>query len=92
MNLLFWGLTVSLIGKVLLAAGVIIAHSKIAHEHRIDNAVIQSFKKEQILTAIGILLIVIGYLMEIYFYGFTTNLLTCPLGTCALEAAAVLSQ
>ena len=91
MNLLFWGLTVSLIGKILLATGVIVAHSKIAHEHRIDMAVIKTFKREQIITVIGILLIIIGYFMEIYFYGFT-ELLTCPTGQCGLEAAALLSQ
>ena len=91
MNILFWGLTVSLIGKALLATGVIVAHSKIAHEHRIDNAVLKSFKREQMITALGILLIIIGYFMEIYFYGFT-DMLTCATGSCGLEAAAILSQ
>ena len=91
MNLLFWGLTVSLIGKVLLATGVIVAHSKIAQEHRIDSAVLKSFKREQVITVIGIILIIIGYCMEVYFYGFT-ELLTCTTGQCGLEAAALLSQ
>jgi len=89
MNLLFWGLTVSLIGKVLLAAGVLMAHSKIAHEKRIDKAVIHSFKVEQIITAIGLFLIVIGYFMEIYFYGFA-NLLTCEGLQCAATLGGAL--
>ena len=91
MNLLFWGLTVSMIGKLLLAAGVLIAHSKIAHERKIDLAVIRSFKTEQIITIVGIVLILIGYCMELYFYGFA-EMLTCPTGKCILEAAAILSQ
>jgi len=90
MNLLFWGLTVSLIGKVLLAAGVIVAHSKIAHEHRIDKAVIKSFKREQIITALGITLIIAGYLMEITFYNFDTTLLTCSGSECAASAGSLL--
>lgn len=91
MNLLFWGLTVSLIGKVLLAAGVLLAHSEIEHEHRIDEKVIMMFHKERILTILGILLIVFGYALEIYFYGFTTNMLTCSGEECG-AAAAMLSQ
>lgn len=76
MNILFWGLTVSVIGKVLLASGVIMAHSQIEHEHRIDAKVIRSFHKERAMTFVGILLILIGYGMEIYFYS-GTDMLTC---------------
>jgi uncharacterized membrane protein len=81
MNLLFWGLTISVVGKILLAAGVIIAHTELAHERRIDNEVLQSFRLEMVLTVVGILLIVLGYAMEIYFYGFTP-LLTCSGNEC----------
>jgi len=82
MNLLFWGLTVSLVGKVLLVAGVLLAHGKIAHEKRIDRAVIHSFKVEQVITLFGLLLVLIGYAMEISFYEFA-NLLTCEGPECA---------
>ena len=92
MNLLFWGLTVSLVGKLMLAAGVIVAHSKIAHEHRIDRAVIKSFKREQIITLVGVLLIIVGYSMEIYFYSFDTELLRCSGQECEQAAAIILSQ
>lgn len=92
MNLLFWGLTVSMIGKVLLAAGVLIAHTELAHEMKVDNLVLKSFKLERILTAVGIILIVVGYIMEIYFYGFTTSMLTCAGNECEGAAAVLLSQ
>ena len=81
MNLLFWGLTISVVGKVLLAVGLLKAHSEIAHEHKIDAKVLETFKLERVLTIAGLFLIVIGYAMEIYFYGFTP-LLTCPVGEC----------
>lgn len=92
MNLLFWGLTVSLIGKVMLAAGVLIAHSELAHEKRVDSEVLKSFRVERILTVTGLLLIVGGYFMEIYFYGFATTFLTCFGPECEMAAASYLSQ
>jgi hypothetical protein len=92
MNLLFWGLTVSTIGKVMLATGVLIAHSELAHEKRVDALVIESFKVERVLTVLGILFIVGGYFMEIFFYEFTTTLLTCHGDECTTAAAVILSQ
>jgi hypothetical protein len=93
MNLLFWGLTISLLGKMMLAAGVLIAHSELEHEKRIDLEVIQSFKMERVLTVTGIILLAAGYFMEVYFYGFTTQLLTCFGANCdAVTAALILSQ
>lgn len=92
MNILFWGLTVSMLGKLLLAGGVLIAHSEIAHEKRIDQQVLKSFRIELMLTIIGIILIVAGYIMEVYFYSADTELLRCSGPTCEQAAAAILSQ
>ena len=82
MNILFWGLTIGTLGKILLAVGVIVAHSGLMRERKIDNAVIQSYHREHIITIIGIILIVVGYAMEIYFYGFTP-FLTCRGEECS---------
>lgn len=93
MNLLFWGLTISMIGKVMLATGVLIAHSELAHEKRIDSLVLKSFRIERILTITGLLLIVGGYAMEVYFYGLDTTLLTCVGNECAAAVpTAIYSQ
>ena len=89
MNLLFWALTIGVIGKILLAAGVIIAHTELAHEKRIDTEVLRSFKLELWLTIFGLLLIVVGYLMEIYFYGLTP-LLTCDAVECGAALGSLL--
>ena len=91
MNLLFWGLTISVIGKMLLAAGVIIAHTELAHERRIDTEVLKSFRLEMWLTVLGVVLIVLGYAMEIYFYG-VTPLLTCTGAECAAALSGALAH
>ncbi len=82
MNILFWGLTIGAIGKVLLGVGVIIAHSSLVKERRIDMAVIKGYRIEHALTVIGLIMIVTGYFMEIYFYGFTP-FLTCSGNECS---------
>ena len=89
MNLLFWGLTIGLIGKILLAIGVLVAHHKIAHEHMIDRAVLRSFRIEFIVTGIGIALIIFGYFLEIYFYHYA-DLLSCSGAACAAAASTLL--
>ena len=89
MNLLFWALTIGVIGKVLLAVGVLIAHSELAHEKRVDAKVLASFRLEHTLTVTGIILIVGGYLMELYFYDFLA-MLTCHGPDCAMGAAVLM--
>lgn len=91
MNILFWGLTIGTIGKVLLAIGVIIAHSGIIREQKIDSVVLKKFHTEHIITVIGLILIIVGYAMEIYFYGFTP-FLTCSGAECSAAIINALSQ
>lgn len=91
MNLLFWGLTVSMLGKVLLTIGVLIAHTELAHERKIDQLVLKSFRIEHSLTIAGLVLILSGYAMEIYFYDFV-SMLTCFGEACALPASTIMSQ
>ena len=76
MNILFWGLTIGAFGKVLLGVGVVIAHSSLVKEKRIDMVVLKGYRIEHALTVLGLIMIVVGYFMEIYFYGFTP-FLTC---------------
>ncbi|MFT7507407.1 MAG: hypothetical protein ACI92I_000557 [Acidimicrobiales bacterium] len=92
MNLLFWGLTVSVFGKILLAVGILKAHGQISHEHRIDAKVLKTFQTEKILTLTGLFLMLLGYAMEVYFYGFITSILTCSATECAASVASMLSQ
>ena len=76
----------------MLASGVLIAHSELAHERKVDQLVLKSFRLERILTIAGLLLIIGGYFMEVYFYGFTTSLLTCVGPECSVEASIYSAQ
>ena len=82
MNLLFWGMTISVVGKVLLAIGVLRAHQSIEREHGIDDTVIRSFHRERAITLAGLFLILVGYAMEIYFFGSSGDILSCVGDEC----------
>lgn len=86
MSLLFWGLTLSTLGKVIVVLAVLHMHHSLVKEHRVDRRVILSYHQERILTFIGLLLIVIGYVMEVAFYG-PSNYLTCEAGVCTHTVA-----
>jgi pilus assembly protein TadC len=91
MNILFWGLTVGVFGKVLVALAILKVHHIMAEERKIDNRVIRSFAFEKTITILGVVAIIIGYMMELYFYGLTP-LLTCHGTECTQAASAILSQ
>ena len=76
MDILFWGLTLGVIGKVLLGVSVIMVHGKIVHEHRIDKAVILEMRHERNLAIAAIVLVLIGYVLEIGAYGFIPSVIT----------------
>lgn len=91
MNILFWGLTVGALGKVLVAIGILKVHQIMALEQRINDRVIHSFDFEKGLTILGVIFIFVGYLMELYFYNLTP-MLTCHGDECMQAAALILSQ
>ena len=70
MSLLFWGLTLGVVGKVLLGVTVMMVHGKIVKEHQIDKLVLREMRREWGLALIAIILILIGYALELIFYGF----------------------
>lgn len=82
MNILFWGITLGVIGKIILGIAVIRVHMNILAERKIDNIVLKSMKRERVVTFFGILLIVVGYVLEVYFYS-GMNLFTCAGADCA---------
>jgi len=92
MNLLFIGMTISVIGKILLAYAVIRAHTDLAHEHQIDAKVIKSFKLERTITIFAVILIVIGYILEITFFGGFQNFFFCEGTSCAAALGNLLSN
>jgi hypothetical protein len=91
MNILFWGLTFGTIGKVLVVVAVLHMHHSLVRELRIDRLVILTYKQERFLTFLGLILIVLGYVLEIIFYS-PTPLLSCSGHTCAAALGAALSS
>jgi rRNA processing protein Gar1 len=59
------GLTISMIGKVMVAYTAIKVHFRVWKEHSIDERVFTEMKKEQWIGIFGIILIIIGYIFEV---------------------------
>lgn len=68
MALLYWGLTIGTIGKVILGLTVILVHNRIFKEHRIDDVVLKELRRERAFGITGIVLMVVGYILEMMFY------------------------
>lgn len=89
MSLLLWGMTLSVVGKGLLALGIIWVHITMATERSIDAEVIKSFRFEMIITIIGFLMIVAGYLIEVQALGGFGTMASCEGAECAAALGAV---
>lgn len=59
------GHTLDVIGKVLVSYTAIAVHYRFRKEHRIDEVVFKHMRREQIFGVLGIVLIILGYLLEI---------------------------
>lgn len=70
--MLFWGLTLGILGKVLLGYAVINVHSHVIKEKHIDRDVIRAMKRERSTAALGVFLLVIGYFLELSHFGYIT--------------------
>lgn len=83
MNLLFIGMTLSVLGKAMLALGVVWVHITMANERSIDDLVVRSFRTELIITLIGFGFIFIGYLCEVSALGGFGTMATCVGSGCS---------
>ena len=92
MNLLFIGMTLSLIGKIMIALAVVSAHSDLAREHYVDAKVVRSFHKEKLITIAGVILIIIGYIAEVQFFGGFSALVSCSGSECAAALGSLLNE
>lgn len=70
MDLLFWGLTAGIIGKILLGVAVINVHWHIIREKHIDEDVIGALKRERWVAIMGVILMVVGFFLELFVYGY----------------------
>ena len=92
MNLLFVGMTLSVIGKGMLALGVVWVHVAMANERSIDDLVVRSFRTELIVTILGFALIVSGYIIEVMAFGGFSTFASCVGAECTATLLNSLSQ
>ncbi|OGZ42506.1 MAG: hypothetical protein A3C80_00865 [Candidatus Ryanbacteria bacterium RIFCSPHIGHO2_02_FULL_45_43] len=59
------GKTLDLIGKLLIGFTAIRVHHRVLHEHKIDEAVFKSMKKEQRFGILGIVFLVAGFIIQL---------------------------
>ena len=69
-NILVIGTTLDFIGTIMLGYTVLAVHWHIVKEHRLDQDVFRAIKKERIIGFSGLLLIAIGFLLQVYSYIF----------------------
>ncbi len=72
MEMLYLGLTLGTIGKLILGIAVLRVHAFIIREHKIDGVVLRAMKRERYITALGVVLILVGFALEIFFYSNAT--------------------
>ena len=64
MNLALIGLAMGTFGEILVVLAVLHMHHSLIVEHKVDKVVILSYQQERIITVIGLLLIIIGFILE----------------------------
>jgi heme/copper-type cytochrome/quinol oxidase subunit 2 len=65
MNTELLGFTFDVLGKIMVAFTAIMVHHRFRKEHKVDEKVFRSMRREQIIAIVGIVLIVIGYLLQL---------------------------
>ncbi|XKT75029.1 MAG: hypothetical protein ACJKSS_02580 [Patescibacteria group bacterium UBA2103] len=65
-SLLFIGMTLSLLGKVVVIVAGLLMHSKMIQEKQIDSVVVKEYGREKYVIFLGLALIIIGYILEVW--------------------------
>ena len=63
-DMVFIGETMAVLGKVLVILVVLHMHHVLVKEHKIDKVVLLTYQQERLLTWLGLILIVTGYVLE----------------------------
>ena len=64
--MLIIGITLDVIGTILIAYTVLRVHTRAREERAIDSRVISEMKKERATSIVGIVFIVIGYIFQMF--------------------------
>ncbi len=90
MNLLLLGLTLGTVGKLILGIAVLRVHIRIFQEHSIDGVVLTAIRREHFITIFALLLITIGYFMEVFFYTGYSEFFSCTGTECGANTLPAL--
>ncbi len=61
------GFILDVVGKVLIAYTAIAVHHRFLKEHKVDAAVFKTMRREQLIGVIGVILILIGFCLQLPF-------------------------
>lgn len=59
------GFTIHTLGEIMVGFTAIMVHHRVWKEHKIDNKVFAEMNRERKIGVVGILLIIIGYIIEL---------------------------
>ncbi|MFT5179522.1 MAG: hypothetical protein ACI9GH_000048 [Candidatus Paceibacteria bacterium] len=59
-------LTLELLGEILIAMAVVRVHSHVLKEHKLDKDVYTTIKKEKLYAVVGISLMIVSFILQIY--------------------------
>jgi rRNA processing protein Gar1 len=58
------GFTLDVLGKIMVAFTAIMVHHRFRKEHKVDEKVFRSMRREQAIAVVGILLIIAGFILQ----------------------------
>lgn len=62
----FLPITLEFIGTMLIGLAVLRVHTKLGKEHKIDKKVLRSIKREHVWTVTGMILITLGFILQLF--------------------------
>lgn len=65
-TILIIGITLDVVGTILIAYTVLRVHNRAREERAIDSRVINEMKKERATSIVGIVFIIIGYVFQVF--------------------------
>jgi len=66
MALEFWAATFDFVGIILIAVIALLVHRRVKKEQKIDKKVLKEMKLEQCIGIVAIILIIMGYVLQLY--------------------------
>ncbi len=58
------GRTFDVVGKIMIAFTAIMVHHRFLKEHKVDNRVFKTMRREQVIGILGVIIMVFGFVLE----------------------------